>query len=127
MTQSRRCSISRGLRTVRGDRARALPSGSYISIRNGTVYAGLAQAIWLIRNALSCEYAVARAVDSGQIADTVACVAGTVAGKLAGPQSISSRWTTYLNQMVTGPSGGGVYEHASLQALARSLLVQHEP
>jgi ADP-ribosyl-[dinitrogen reductase] hydrolase len=97
------------------------------SLPNGTVWACLAEAVWAVRHATSFEDAVVRAVDLGRDADTVACVAGSIAGARWGVQSIPSRWTTYLNGTVAGPGGDSVYEYGSLQALARSLLGQHEP
>jgi ADP-ribosyl-[dinitrogen reductase] hydrolase len=97
------------------------------SLPNGTVWACLAEAVWAVRHASSFEDAVVRAVDLGRDADTVACVAGSIAGARWGVQSIPSRWTTYLNGTVAGPGGDRVYDYASLQALARSLLGQREP
>jgi ADP-ribosyl-[dinitrogen reductase] hydrolase len=97
------------------------------SLPNGTVWACLAEAVWAVRHAVSFEDAVVRAVDLGRDADTVACVAGSIAGARWGVQSIPSRWTTYLNGTVAGPDGDAIYDYCSLQSLARSLLGKHEP
>ena len=97
------------------------------SVPNGTVWACLAEAVWAVRHASSFEDAIVRAVDLGRDADTVACVAGGIAGARWGVQSIPSRWTTYLNGTVSGLEGHTVYDYASLQSLSRKLLGKHEP
>lgn len=78
--------------------------------------------MWSVRNAATFEEAIVNAVDLGRDADTVACVAGGIAGARWGVQSIPSRWTTYLNGTVSGPDGDVIYDYFSLQSLARSLL-----
>ena len=97
------------------------------SKNNGTVWDCLAEAVWAVRNAATFEEAVVNAVDLGRDADTVACVAGGIAGARWGVQSIPSRWTTYLNGTVSGPNGDTVYDYASLQSLALRLLGKHAP
>jgi ADP-ribosyl-[dinitrogen reductase] hydrolase len=97
------------------------------SQNNGTAWTCLAEAVWAVRNAASFEEAIVNAVDLGRDADTVACVAGGIAGARWGVQSIPSRWTTYLNGTVSGPDGDTVYDYTSLQSLARALLGKHEP
>jgi ADP-ribosyl-[dinitrogen reductase] hydrolase len=93
-----------------------------IGAPNGAVWPCLAQAVWAVRTATTFEEAVVNAVDLGRDADTVACVAGGIAGARWGVQAIPSRWTTYLNGRVAGPDGTTVYDYASLQALARKLV-----
>ena len=97
------------------------------SVANGTAWGCLAEAVWSVRNAATFEEAIVNAVDLGRDADTVACVAGGIAGARWGVQSIPSRWTTYLNGTVAGPDGDVIYDYFSLQSLARSLLGKHEP
>lgn len=97
------------------------------SAPNGTVWGCLAEAVWCVRNAFTFEEAIVNAVDIGRDADTVACVAGGIAGARWGVQSIPSRWTTYLNGTVSGPGGDAIYDYAALQSVARSLLRKHEP
>jgi ADP-ribosyl-[dinitrogen reductase] hydrolase len=97
------------------------------SSNNGAVWDCLAEAVWAVRNAATFEEAVVSAVDLGRDADTVACVAGGIAGARWGVQSIPSRWTTYLNGTVLGPNGDAVYDYASLQSLALRLLGKHAP
>jgi ADP-ribosyl-[dinitrogen reductase] hydrolase len=97
------------------------------SVANGTAWVCLAEAVWSVRNAATFEEAIVNAVDLGRDADTVACVAGGIAGARWGVQAIPSRWTTYLNGTVSGPDGDAIYDYGSLQSLARSLLGKHEP
>lgn len=93
---------------------------------NGTVWTCLAEAVWAVRSSGSFEEAVVNAVELGRDADTVACVAGGIAGARWGVQAIPSRWTTYLNGEVAGPDGNFAYDYASLQLLARQLLRKHD-
>ena len=93
-----------------------------LATNNGTVWTCLAEAVWAVRNSSSFEEAIVNAVDLGRDADTVACVAGGIAGARWGVQAIPSRWTTYLNGEVACPDGKTFYDYASLQSLARRLL-----
>ena len=93
-----------------------------LTANNGTVWTCLAEAVWAVRTSASFEEAIVNAVDLGRDADTVACVAGGIAGARWGVQAIPSRWTTYLNGEVSGPAGKSTYDYASLQSLARRLL-----
>jgi len=97
------------------------------SKNNGTVWDCLAEAVWAVRTAATFEEAIVNAVDLGRDTDTVACVAGGIAGARWGVQSIPSRWTTYLNGTVSGPNGDVVYDYASLQSLALRLLGKNAP
>lgn len=94
---------------------------------NGTVWACLAEAVWAVRRAATFEEAVVNAVDLGRDTDTVACVAGGIAGARFGVQSIPSRWTTYLNGTVSGVDGDTAYDVACLQSLAHKLLGKPDP
>ena len=96
-------------------------------LTNGTVWTCLAQAVWALRTSATFEEAVAKAVDLGDDADTVGCVAGSLAGARWGIQAIPSRWTTYLNGVVATPSDHDEpearrYTYTDLQNLARSLM-----
>ncbi len=64
---------------------------------NGSVWGCLAHAVWAVRGAESFEDAVVRAVNCGDDADTVACVAGALAGALFTEQAIPSRWLAYVH------------------------------
>ncbi|MFM7068230.1 MAG: ADP-ribosylglycohydrolase family protein [Actinomycetes bacterium] len=92
------------------------------TLTNGTVWTCLAQAVWAVRYASSFEAAVTRAVDLGDDADTVACVAGSIAGAIWGIQAIPSRWTTYLCGTVGTNDGVQAYRSSTLQDLTLRLL-----
>ena len=62
----------------------------------------LRDAVASVRRSRSYVEAVYHAVNLGNDADTVAAVAGALAGALYGVQSIPSRWTTYLHGWVDG-------------------------
>jgi len=89
---------------------------------NGTVWTCLAQAVWAVRHADSFERAVVDAVDLGDDADTVACVAGAIAGARFGIQGIPSRWTMHLNGRIGTADGPAHLDTAGLQDLARRLI-----
>jgi len=64
---------------------------------NGSVWGCLAHAVWAVRGAENFEEAVVRAVNCGDDADTVACVAGAIAGAMFTEQQIPSRWLAYVH------------------------------
>lgn len=89
---------------------------------NGHVVGCLAQAVWSIRSTSSFADAVVAAVDLGHDTDTVACVAGAIAGALYGVQAIPARWATYLNGSIDSPFGHIEYRLADVQRLALALI-----
>ena len=89
---------------------------------NGNVWTCLAQAVWAARHASNFDDAVAAAIDLGGDTDTVACVAGALAGAIHGVQSIPSRWTTYLHGHVDLPSGRRTFTYHDLLLLGHDLL-----
>ena len=72
---------------------------------NGSVWGCLAQAVWAVRSHDDYEQAVIAAIELGGDTDTVACVAGAIAGALHGVQAIPSRWATYVHGSVDTPKG----------------------
>lgn len=84
---------------------------------NGSVWGCLACAVWAVRGARSFEEAVVRAVNVGDDADTVACVAGAIAGAMFTEQGIPSRWLAYVH----GSARGEEYRLEDLENTARSL------
>ena len=72
---------------------------------NGTVWTCLAQAVWAVRASDSFSDAIITTIDLGGDTDTVAAVAGGLAGAIWGVAAIPSRWTTYLNGTITTPEG----------------------
>ena len=91
------------------------PSARMIS--NGTVWGCLACAVWALRGATSYEDAVVRAVDIGDDADTVACVAGAIAGAIFTEQAIPRRWLDHVHGYVHGK----IYGLEDLKNIARSV------
>ena len=90
-------------------------------INNGSVWGCLADAVWAVRNSQSFEEAVVNAVNLGDDADTVGCVAGALAGAMYGIQAIPSRWTTYLNGVVETPHGSEHFDNSRLNSISRDL------
>lgn len=89
---------------------------------NGSVWGCLAQAVWAVRTTSSFADAVVAAINLGNDTDTVACVAGAIAGALYGVQAIPSRWTTYVHGSVDTPTGRLRYRRDHLQQMAQRLL-----
>ncbi len=98
------------------------PERARVPMSNGTVWGCLAQAVWAVRNTTSFEAAVVVAISLGDDTDTVACVAGALAGAVYGVQSIPSRWATYVHGTVDTPSGTVRYWGDDMQAIALRLL-----
>jgi ADP-ribosyl-[dinitrogen reductase] hydrolase len=90
-------------------------------VPNGTVWGCLATAVWAVRRSSGFADAVTSAIDVGGDTDTVAAVAGGLAGAIHGIQAIPSRWTTYLHGHVTTADGPDTYRLTDLHALAARL------
>lgn len=90
---------------------------------NGAVWMCIAHAVWAVRSTSTFEDAVVAAVNLGDDADTVAAVAGAIAGAMYGIQQIPSRWTAYLNGTVSQPDGSTKsYSTFDLQVIANRLV-----
>ncbi|MEP7114800.1 MAG: ADP-ribosylglycohydrolase family protein [Ilumatobacteraceae bacterium] len=90
---------------------------------NGSAMGALAQAVWALRRFDTFEQVVIAVIDLGRDTDSVAAVAGALAGAKFGIQSIPSRWVTYLSGQVTDTDGKvRHYDHLALQQLALSLV-----
>src|SRR3954451_24245761 len=87
---------------------------------NGAVWPTLGQAVWALRN--GCDFAdvMRRVIDLGGDTDTVACVAGGLAGAVFGMGGIPSRWASAVHGLVPG-HGDTVWRVADLQQLAAAL------
>jgi ADP-ribosyl-[dinitrogen reductase] hydrolase len=90
-------------------------------VSNGSVWGCLAQAVWAVRTNDTFAGAVIAAIDLGGDTDTVAAVAGALAGARSSVQGIPSRWLTYLNGVVGTGDDTVRYDNAALQDLARRL------
>ena len=93
-----------------------------MEVPNGSVWGCLAQAVWAVRTTDTLADAVTTTIDLGGDTDTVAAVAGGLAGAVHGIQGIPSRWTTYLHGHVTTPTGRDTYRLSELQELTSRLL-----
>ncbi len=103
------------------------PGGRHDDPGNGTVWGCLAQALWAVRHHATFHDSVVAAIDLGGDTDTVACVAGALAGARAGIQAIPIRWTTYVHGRLGTPDGVRRYDNAGLQDLALRLLGADPP
>ena len=92
-------------------------------LSNGKAVVCLAQALWAVRTTSSFEDAIVAAVDLGDDADTVAAVAGAIAGAKYGIQQIPARWVTYVHGHVHQPDGSdAVYHQHEIIEVAHRLL-----
>jgi ADP-ribosyl-[dinitrogen reductase] hydrolase len=89
---------------------------------NGSVWTCLAQAVWAVRHNGRFEDVLVAAIELGGDTDTVATVAGAIAGARDSVQAIPSRWLTYINGELETPEGLAGFDNAGLQDLARSLV-----
>jgi len=97
---------------------------------NGAVWPTLGQAVWALRGATSFAEVMRRVIDLGGDTDTVAAVAGGLAGAVFGIAGIPMRWTSVLHGRVPG-DGDRRWDLADLHALAAALtgsrFTRHQP
>ena len=94
---------------------------------NGSVWGCVAQAVWAVRQGDDFASAMRLAIDLGGDTDTVASVAGAIAGALHGVQSIPSRWATYVHGRVPHGDAETTYRRADLLRLGRALPGGRQP
>lgn len=87
---------------------------------NGAVWPTLGQAVWALRHGTSFAEVLRLVVDLGGDTDTVACVAGGLAGAVHGMGGIPMRWSSVVHGRVPG-HGDRVWRLADLQQLAAAL------
>jgi ADP-ribosyl-[dinitrogen reductase] hydrolase len=87
---------------------------------NGAVWPALGQAVWALRRGRSFAGVLRLVVDLGGDTDTVAAVAGGLAGAVYGIAGIPMRWTSVVHGRVPG-AGVRVWRLAHLQHLAAAL------
>ncbi|WP_029433127.1 ADP-ribosylglycohydrolase family protein [Blastococcus sp. URHD0036] len=87
---------------------------------NGAVWPTLGQAVWALRTGRDFAEVLRLVIDLGGDTDTVACVAGGLAGAVYGMGGIPSRWASAVHGRVPG-RGGRVWRLADLQQLAAAL------
>ena len=89
---------------------------------NGSVWTCLAQAVWAVRHNDRFEDVLVAAIELGGDTDTVATVAGAIAGARDSVQAIPSRWMTYINGELETPDGVMRFNNPGLQDFARALV-----
>jgi ADP-ribosyl-[dinitrogen reductase] hydrolase len=87
---------------------------------NGAVWPTLGQAVWALRHGRDFAEVLRLVIDLGGDTDTVACVAGGLAGAVFGMGGIPSRWASVVHGRVPG-HGDKVWRVAELQQLAAAL------
>ena len=87
---------------------------------NGAVWPTLGQAVWALRNGRDFAEVLRLVVDLGGDTDTVACVAGGLAGAVFGMGGIPSRWSSVVHGRVPG-FADKLWRLADLQQLAAAL------
>jgi ADP-ribosyl-[dinitrogen reductase] hydrolase len=87
---------------------------------NGAVWPTLGQAVWALRHGRDFAEVLRLVIDLGGDTDTVACVAGGLAGAVFGMGGIPSRWASVVHGRVPG-HGDKVWRVADLQQLAAAL------
>ncbi len=95
--------------------------GEREAIGNGSVWGCLAQAVWALRRHETFADVLADVVDLGKDTDTVACVAGAVAGARGGAGTIPSGWTDPLHGVLDTPSGAERHDPMTLTRVALEL------
>ena len=87
---------------------------------NGAVWPTLGQAVWALRHGRDFADVMRLVIDLGGDTDTVAAVAGGLAGAVFGMGGIPSRWASAVHGRVPG-HGDQVWRLADLQQLAAAL------
>src|SRR3712207_4628592 len=87
---------------------------------NGAVWPTLGSAVWALRHGRDFAEVLRLVIDLGGDTDTVACVAGGLAGAVYGMGGIPMRWASVVHGRVPG-HGEEVWRLADLQQLAASL------
>lgn len=98
------------------------PGRAGAELPNGTVWGCLAEAVWAVRSTSTFADAITTTIDLGGDTDTVAAVAGGLAGAIHGIAGVPSRWATYVHGHVTTPDGATTCRLADLQELTLRLL-----
>ncbi len=89
---------------------------------NSLAWDCLAQAVWAVRRSASFEEVVPEAIDLGHDTDTVAAVAGAIAGARWGIQAIPMRWAGYVHVNMHEHHGVASYDVEALERLTYRLM-----
>lgn len=95
--------------------------GDREGIGNGSVWGCIAQAVWSLRRFDTFADVVAATVDLGSDTDTVACVAGAIAGAREGASAIPIGWKEPLHGLIDTADGPEHYEPERLGPFALRL------
>ena len=95
--------------------------GDRAGLGNGSVWGCLAQAVWALRRWSGYADVVANVVDLGKDTDTVACVAGAIAGARDGMSAIPTGWLAPVHGSLATPEGDEHHDLTGLIDLARAL------
>ena len=95
--------------------------GDREGLTNGSVWACLAQAVWALRHRDRFADVVTDVVDLGKDTDTVACVAGAIAGAREGASAIPRGWTDPVHGRLDTPMGTEHHDGDGLRAVANAL------
>jgi ADP-ribosyl-[dinitrogen reductase] hydrolase len=92
------------------------------ALHNGTVWTCIAQAVWAVRHAGSFAEALTAVIDLGGDTDTVAAVAGGLAGAVHGIDAIPPGWVAPLHGHVGMADGVVTWRAGHLADLTHRLL-----
>lgn len=95
--------------------------GDREGIGNGSVWGCLAQAVWALRRNDRFMDVLADAIDLGKDTDTVACVAGAIAGAREGASAIPKGWLGPVHGYLETPDGLERYVYEDLAELTLRL------
>lgn len=95
--------------------------GDRAGLSNGSVWGCLAQAVWALRQGGSYAAVVASVVDLGKDTDTVACVAGAIAGARDGAAAIPRGWLEPVHGSLDTPEGLKRWDRERLTEVALAL------
>jgi ADP-ribosyl-[dinitrogen reductase] hydrolase len=95
--------------------------GDREAIGNGSVWGCLAQAVWSLRRNDTFSGVISDVVELGKDTDTVACVAGAIAGARDGRSAVPSGWLGPVHGVLDTPGGTERYDLEALSAVALRL------
>ncbi len=95
--------------------------GEREGVGNGSIWGCLAQAVWALRRRDRLADVLTDVIELGKDTDTVACVAGAIAGARDGASAIPHGWTGPLHGVVDTPGGLERYDTVALEELALRL------
>jgi len=101
--------------------------GDREGIGNGSVWGCLAQVVWALRRNETFAEVLTDVVDLGKDTDTVACVAGAIAGARGGASTIPPGWIDPVHGVLDTPVGEERYDVGALARVAEALAARAAP